>query len=113
VLIVHGDSDHYFPPEHGRELYDGAREPKELWMLPGFEHAERATDDALADRIVAWVASAAASHGAAAEQQNAVLAPEGDPRTPDTAALGAPPSLAHVPRSMELPLIPGGTGRPS
>jgi pimeloyl-ACP methyl ester carboxylesterase len=58
VLIVHGDQDMFFPPEHGRELYDGAREPKELWLLPGFGHAERATDDALTDRIFAWVTEA-------------------------------------------------------
>jgi alpha-beta hydrolase superfamily lysophospholipase len=63
VLIVHGDADNFFPPEHGRELYEGAREPKELWMLPGFEHAERATDDALADRIVDWIASAVSNPG--------------------------------------------------
>lgn len=65
VLIVHGDRDPFFPPEHGQELYDGAREPKELWLLPGFGHAERAMDDALSDRIAAWVAGAAL--GAVAE----------------------------------------------
>ena len=54
VLIVHGDQDIYFPPDHGQQLYDAAREPKELWMLPGFGHAERHTDDALVDRIAAW-----------------------------------------------------------
>lgn len=59
VLVVHGDKDVFFPPEHGRELYDGAREPKELWLLPGFGHAERAMDDAVADRIVSWVFEAA------------------------------------------------------
>jgi pimeloyl-ACP methyl ester carboxylesterase len=68
VLIVHGDKDVYFPPEHGRELYEGAREPKELWLPPGFGHAERAMDDAMSDRIAAWVSEAAASHGAAAEK---------------------------------------------
>jgi pimeloyl-ACP methyl ester carboxylesterase len=68
VLIVHGDSDPYFPQEHGRELYNGAREPKEIWELPGFGHAERAMDDAVSDRIAAWVTKAVASHGAAAEQ---------------------------------------------
>jgi pimeloyl-ACP methyl ester carboxylesterase len=67
VLVVHGDRDLYFPPEHGRELYNGAREPKELWLLPGFGHAERAMDDALADRIAGWVTGAVASHGATAE----------------------------------------------
>ncbi|HSZ40429.1 MAG TPA: alpha/beta fold hydrolase [Trebonia sp.] len=56
VLVVHGDKDIFFPPDHARELYDGAREPKELWLVPGFGHAERAMDDALADRIAAWVA---------------------------------------------------------
>jgi len=68
VLIVHGDGDPYFPQEHGHELYDGAREPKDLWLLPGFGHAERAMDDAMSDRIAAWVTKAVASYGAAAEQ---------------------------------------------
>jgi len=60
VLIVHGDQDIYFPPDHGQDLYDAAKEPKELWMLPGFGHAERHTDDALADRIAAWADKASA-----------------------------------------------------
>jgi alpha-beta hydrolase superfamily lysophospholipase len=58
VLIVHGDKDLYFPPEHARQLYAGAREPKQLWLIPGFGHAERAADDALIDRIAAWIANA-------------------------------------------------------
>jgi pimeloyl-ACP methyl ester carboxylesterase len=68
VLIVHGDKDLFFPPEHAQQLYAAAREPKELWLIPGFGHAERATDDELADRIAAWVAGAARP-GAAAEQE--------------------------------------------
>jgi len=67
VLIVHGDKDLYFPPEHARQLYAGACEPKELWLLPGFGHAERATDDKLTDRIAAWVAQAVTRPGAPAE----------------------------------------------
>jgi pimeloyl-ACP methyl ester carboxylesterase len=65
LLIVHGDQDIYFPPDHGQQLYDAAGEPKELWLLPGFGHAERHTDDALVDRIAAWAdkaSAAAASH---------------------------------------------------
>jgi pimeloyl-ACP methyl ester carboxylesterase len=61
LLIVHGDKDAFFPLEHGRQLYASAREPKELWLLPGFGHAERATDDALTDRIAAWVTHAVSS----------------------------------------------------
>ena len=64
LLIVHGDQDVYFPPEHGQQLYDAAREPKEFWLLPGFGHAERSTDDALTDRIAAWAATAAATQPA-------------------------------------------------
>jgi pimeloyl-ACP methyl ester carboxylesterase len=60
VLIVHGDQDIYFPPDHGQQLYDAAREPKELWLIPGFGHAERHTDDALVDRIAAWAEKASA-----------------------------------------------------
>ena len=44
LLIVHGDSDHYFPVEHPEALYAAAREPKELWLLEGFGHAESAAD---------------------------------------------------------------------
>ena len=61
VLIVHGDQDIYFPPDHGQQLYDAAKEPKELWMIPGFGHAERHTDDALVDRIAAWADKASAA----------------------------------------------------
>ena len=60
VLIVHGDQDIYFPPDHGQQLYDAAKEPRELWLIPGFGHAERHTDDALVDRLAAWADTASA-----------------------------------------------------
>src|SRR5713226_8676587 len=43
LLIVHGDKDGFFPVEHARQLYEAANEPKELWVVPGFGHAESAT----------------------------------------------------------------------
>jgi pimeloyl-ACP methyl ester carboxylesterase len=55
LLIVHGDADHYFPVEHAEKLYAAAREPKELWIEPGFGHAENAAPDALIERIGAWL----------------------------------------------------------
>jgi pimeloyl-ACP methyl ester carboxylesterase len=58
LLVVHGDRDHFFPPEHAREIYAAAQEPKELWIVPGFGHAEAAADAALVDRIGRWVADA-------------------------------------------------------
>jgi pimeloyl-ACP methyl ester carboxylesterase len=60
LLIVHGDQDAYFPPEHARQLYMAAREPKELWLLPGMGHAEAAASQELVDRIARWIDEAAA-----------------------------------------------------
>jgi pimeloyl-ACP methyl ester carboxylesterase len=54
-LVVHGDQDTYFPVQHAHQLYDAARDPKDLWIIPGLGHAEAATDGALIDRIVRWV----------------------------------------------------------
>jgi pimeloyl-ACP methyl ester carboxylesterase len=51
LLLVHGDSDHYFPVEHPHALYDAAGEPKELWLVEGFGHAESAATPELLDRI--------------------------------------------------------------
>jgi len=59
-LVVHGDKDPYFPVEHAHQLYAAAREPKELWVVPGFGHAESGSNDALVDRIAAWADMATA-----------------------------------------------------
>ncbi len=83
LLIVHGDKDHYFPPEHGRQLYRAAREPKELWMIPGMGHAESACDPELVDRIGHWVEAATSCRRdeAGPESQQGTPAP-----TPNAAA---------------------------
>ncbi len=57
-LIVHGDADSYFPLEHAHQLYEAAQEPKELWVVPGFGHAETAADARLVDRIARWLRQA-------------------------------------------------------
>ncbi len=93
LLIVHGDQDPYFPPEHARQLYIAAREPKELWLLPGMGHAESACSDDLVDRIARWVDQATARpvtrapadeiiHAAPAEPEPA----DPSPNAPDAAA---------------------------
>jgi len=58
LLIVHGDADGYFPVDHARQLFDAAREPKELWIVPGFGHAESGASPALLDRIATWIRQA-------------------------------------------------------
>jgi pimeloyl-ACP methyl ester carboxylesterase len=58
LLIVHGDQDAFFPVDHAHQLHDAAREPKELWIVPGFGHAESAATPALLDRIGGWLTTA-------------------------------------------------------
>jgi pimeloyl-ACP methyl ester carboxylesterase len=59
LLIVHGDKDDFFPVEHARQLYAAAAQPKELWIIPGFGHAESAARPDLLDRIGGWARHAA------------------------------------------------------
>jgi len=90
LLIVHGDQDAYFPPEHARQLYMAAREPKELWLLRGMGHAEAAASQELVDRIARWideaiarpVTSSSAPYPAPAEAASA----DSDPEAPTAAA---------------------------
>jgi pimeloyl-ACP methyl ester carboxylesterase len=56
-LIVHGDADTYFPLEHAQQLYDAAKEPKELWVEKDFGHAENAAPPELLRRIGTWIAA--------------------------------------------------------
>ena len=93
LLIVHGDKDHYFPPEHARQLYMAAREPKELWLIPGMGHAESACSQDLVDRIGRWVDQATAQPGRSASARTGpAQSPNAAPR-PRT----RPPSPAGVP----------------
>lgn len=51
LLVVHGDADHYFPVDQGQAIYAAATEPKELWLVEGFGHAENSATPELLDRI--------------------------------------------------------------
>jgi fermentation-respiration switch protein FrsA (DUF1100 family) len=70
LLVVHGDADTFFPLDHAYQLFGNAREPKELWIEPGFGHAESAAGPRLIHRIGAWVTAATAG-GAAAPRTTA------------------------------------------
>jgi fermentation-respiration switch protein FrsA (DUF1100 family) len=66
LLIVHGDQDAFFPVAHAERLYAAAADPKELWIVPGFGHAESGCTPALLDRIGRWARSAALQPGSKA-----------------------------------------------
>ncbi|MER8160757.1 alpha/beta fold hydrolase [Streptomyces sp. NPDC094472] len=58
LLIVHGDRDPYFPLDHPRMLASAADpSASELWIEPGFGHAETAASPALLTRIADWAAA--------------------------------------------------------
>ena len=55
LLVVHGDADGYFPVAHATAVYDAAREPKDLWIIPDMGHAERAVTPDLVARLREWL----------------------------------------------------------
>lgn len=69
LLIVHGDQDDYFPADHAEQLFEAARQPKDLWIVPGIGHAESGVTGPLLDRIGRWARTATA---VAEESPNAV-----------------------------------------
>jgi pimeloyl-ACP methyl ester carboxylesterase len=55
LLLVHGDSDHYFPVEHPQALLAASAGHAELWLEPGMGHAEAAASPELVERLAAHV----------------------------------------------------------
>jgi fermentation-respiration switch protein FrsA (DUF1100 family) len=79
--------------DHAHELYDAARDPKELWIVPGFGHAESACRPALVDRIGGWAATAAGARAAQERARVAAGAVAGNGSGPvDTTLLDLPPA---------------------
>jgi fermentation-respiration switch protein FrsA (DUF1100 family) len=107
LLIVHGDQDLYFPPEHARQLYLAAREPKELWLVPGMGHAEVACGNDLVDRIARWLDHAA--HDPAAALNDTARDPAA---ARDAPAQDAPPPDAPAPNDAP-PAAPDRNGPPA
>jgi dipeptidyl aminopeptidase/acylaminoacyl peptidase len=54
LLLVHGDADELIALEHARRLYQKAREPKELKIIPGAKHKMR-LEKAAMDFVLDWL----------------------------------------------------------
>ena len=54
LLIVHGTEDETIDPAHAARLFEKAREPKELLMIPGGEHRLRNNRTAM-DAVLGWL----------------------------------------------------------
>jgi len=63
LLVVHGEDDHYFSPDHGVALHKATHGHAELWLEPATRHAESAMTPALVDRIAVWLAKASTREG--------------------------------------------------
>lgn len=40
LLLIHGEADRVVPVHHARALFEAAKEPKTLWLLPGVGHIQ-------------------------------------------------------------------------
>jgi fermentation-respiration switch protein FrsA (DUF1100 family) len=55
LLVIHSESDLIVPAQHGRDLYERAREPKELWIVPDAGHIDALHTSENRERFVAWM----------------------------------------------------------
>lgn len=51
LLLVHGEDDHFFPASDAQMLFERAGEPKRLWIVPHFGHAEDGFTPAFAEQL--------------------------------------------------------------
>lgn len=63
LLVVHGDRDAYFTLEHPHALAAAAGSGAELWVEPGFGHAESGATPDLVARIGGWLAASLGASG--------------------------------------------------
>lgn len=52
LLLIHGDQDRVIPSQHARQLFELAKEPKDLWIVPGAGHIQSLGSEAVRKRLV-------------------------------------------------------------
>jgi fermentation-respiration switch protein FrsA (DUF1100 family) len=55
LLVIHGDQDPIVPAHHGQRLFELAREPKQIWIVPDGGHIQAFRKSEYRDRFVAWL----------------------------------------------------------
>jgi fermentation-respiration switch protein FrsA (DUF1100 family) len=55
LLLIHGDEDVVVPMHHSQRLFDQAREPKELWIVPGAGHTQSLHSKTVRERLTGFV----------------------------------------------------------
>jgi fermentation-respiration switch protein FrsA (DUF1100 family) len=64
LLIIHGDKDPIVPAHHAQRLFELAREPKQLWIVPDGGHIQAFQRESYRGRFVAWLAEVLAAPAA-------------------------------------------------
>ena len=59
LVLIHGEKDALVPAHHGQRLYEAAKAPKELWMVPDAGHIQSVQDPALRRRLSDYLRRAA------------------------------------------------------
>jgi len=55
LLIIHGEDDAIVPPAHAQKLYEAAKPPKDLWLIPQCGHIQAFQKPGVRERFVAYL----------------------------------------------------------
>lgn len=55
LLLIHGDQDVVVPPHHSQLLFERAKEPKQLWIIPGAGHIQSMQSQAIRNRMTEFL----------------------------------------------------------
>lgn len=55
LLLMHGDQDVVVPPDHSRQLFERAGEPKELSIIPGAGHIQSLNNEAGRKKLIEFL----------------------------------------------------------
>jgi fermentation-respiration switch protein FrsA (DUF1100 family) len=109
VLIVHGEEDRVIPPDHAIALYEAARPPKSLWLVPGAGHIQAFTTAANRAELVRYLARLLDQRSAA--ERAGATGPRALPGRPGVRR-GLPRRAPAAAAAARRPETPGARGRP-
>jgi uncharacterized protein len=55
LLLIHGDQDVVVPTHNSQQLFERAKEPKELWIVPGAGHTQSLNNETVRNRLLEYL----------------------------------------------------------
>jgi uncharacterized protein len=55
LLLIHGDQDVVVPTHNSQQLFERAKEPKELWIVPGAGHTQSLNNETVRNRLLQYL----------------------------------------------------------